>query len=219
MLAVFLKRIMLGAPGFATAGIPVVINGSPVLLFANLKILISDGDGLRLAYSWRGAASLKPCLKHCNVLKKGSDLMHRCPGLVEISEDNDELFHRTSSEKFYLSVDKVAATHRMRAADTMTAKLHEAILKTEGLNYCKGGLSFELALRQPGIDVFQAARLGWVHSVLQDGGLTVECHLFISACSIVGKNYSDVKNYFQLPWVFPQYMKTKASGMYRIFDD
>ena len=219
MLAVFLKRIMLGTSGFATAGIPVVINGSPVLLFANLKILISDGDGLRLAYSWRGAASLKPCLKHNNVLKKGSDLAPRCPSFVEISEDNDELFHRTSSEQFYRSVDKVATAHRMQAAGTMTNTLYQLIAKTEGFNYCKGGLSFELTLRQPGIDVFQAARLDWVHSALQDGGLTVECHLFITSCRIVDKNYSDVKRYFQLPWVFPKYMKHKGASLYRIFDD
>jgi hypothetical protein len=35
-----------------------------------LAVLLSDGDGLRQALSWRGAASLKPCIKHPNVCKK-----------------------------------------------------------------------------------------------------------------------------------------------------
>jgi len=35
-----------------------------------LSILLTDGDGFRLAFDWRGGASLKPCFKHDNVLKK-----------------------------------------------------------------------------------------------------------------------------------------------------
>ena len=114
MLAVFLRRLLLGASGLATAGIAVEINGSPTLIFAKLRILISDGDGLRLAFSWRGASSIKPCLKHGNVLKRNSDLVHRGEGFVEITEDNYELFKQTSTNEFYVSVDKVAAAHRKR---------------------------------------------------------------------------------------------------------
>jgi len=217
MLAVFLRRIMLGASGLATAGISVQINNSPVVIYANLRILISDGDGLRLAYSWRGAASIKPCLRHSNVLKKGSGLANRCSGFVEITEDSYELFDSLKTDELRSSVDKVAAAHRMRAAGNMTAKLHELVLKTEGFNYCHGGLVFDMTLRQHGIDVFQAARFDWVHSMLQDGALTIEIHLFISACSIVGKGYADVQVFFKLPWVFPQYQKSKAVNLHRIF--
>jgi hypothetical protein len=40
------------------------------LLFARLTNLLSDGDGLRMAFDWKGASSLKPCFKHYNVFKK-----------------------------------------------------------------------------------------------------------------------------------------------------
>ena len=47
-----------------------MIGGTPVLLFARLSILLSDGDGLRMAFGWKGAGGLRACLRHCNVLKK-----------------------------------------------------------------------------------------------------------------------------------------------------
>ena len=220
MLAVFLRRLLLGASGLATAGIAVEINGSPTLIFAKLRILISDGDGLRLAFSWRGASSIKPCLKHCNVLKRDSDLVHRGEGFVEITEHNYELFKQRSTRKFYESIDKVAAAHRKRIAGRISQGLHDRIVKIQGFNYCHGGLPFDLTLRRHGIDVFQATRIDWMHSALQDGALTIEIHLFITACqSMCNKGYEDVKAYFQLPWIFPQYQRSKGAGLYRIFSE
>lgn len=39
-------------------------------LVARLANLLSDGDGFRAALQWRGGASMKPCFKHDNVLKR-----------------------------------------------------------------------------------------------------------------------------------------------------
>ena len=75
MFAVFLRHMFLSTAGLSTAGIAVEIDGIPTLLFASLKILISDGDGLRMSFGWKGAAGLKPCLKHGNVLQKNSDMV------------------------------------------------------------------------------------------------------------------------------------------------
>ena len=219
MLAAFLKRTMLGTSGLATAGIPVEINGSPVLIFAKLKILMSDGDGLRLAYNWKGASSIKPCLKHSNVLKRGSGLACRCAGYVEITEHDYKKFHKTTTAEFHLALDKVAAAHRARAELRMRQELHNQICKTQGFNYCYGGLPFDEALRRAGVDVFQASRVDWVHSALQDGALSIEIHLFISACDRVGKGYRDVEQYFKQAWQFPKYLRSKGVSLYRIFCD
>ena len=99
MLAMFLRRLFLDATGFATAGLPLMIHGAPVLVFARLGVCISDGDGLRLAYCWKGASSLHPCLRHFNVLKKNSDLAGRVRGYCEITEDDPSKFQCTSVEK------------------------------------------------------------------------------------------------------------------------
>ena len=71
MLRVLLEQLFLGDLGLATVGLPLNLSQqAPVMLFAALTNFLADGDGLRSAYDWRGASSLKPCLVHHNVLKK-----------------------------------------------------------------------------------------------------------------------------------------------------
>ena len=77
LLKLHLQRQLLGPGGLATAGVPVVLNGSVVLIFAKLTNLLSDGDGHRIAFDWKGHASLKPCFKHFNVFKKDPQSMCR----------------------------------------------------------------------------------------------------------------------------------------------
>ena len=47
MLAVFLRRILLGPSGLATAGITLELPCGPRLLFGRLGNLLTDGDGFR----------------------------------------------------------------------------------------------------------------------------------------------------------------------------
>ena len=66
-----LLRLSLGGPsGMQTAGIPIKVNGELLTIYARVVCLLSDGDGLRQALQWNGAASLKPCFRHWNVLMK-----------------------------------------------------------------------------------------------------------------------------------------------------
>jgi hypothetical protein len=73
MLAVYLKRQLLGPSGLVNAGVPLMLHGDegqPTLMFAKLEALLSDGQGLAMAFNWKGHGSLKPCFKHYNVFKK-----------------------------------------------------------------------------------------------------------------------------------------------------
>ena len=70
MLRLFLERLLVGPCGFATVGVPLLIDGEHRLVFARLTNLLSDGDGHRQALGWKGASGLKPCFKHFNVFKK-----------------------------------------------------------------------------------------------------------------------------------------------------
>jgi hypothetical protein len=69
-LRLFLERLLLGPNGLTTVGWPMVIGGVHHLLFARLTNVLSDGDGLKQAFDWKGASGLKPCFKHFNVFKK-----------------------------------------------------------------------------------------------------------------------------------------------------
>ena len=68
-----LLRMSLGQPsGMQVAGIPLLVNGEHVTVFAKLAVLLSDRDGHRQALHWNGASSNKPCFRHWNVVKAGS---------------------------------------------------------------------------------------------------------------------------------------------------
>jgi hypothetical protein len=66
----FLERMLVGQFGLCTAGFPITIDGTHVMMFGKLTNILSDGDGLRMALDWRGASGMKPCFKHFNVYKK-----------------------------------------------------------------------------------------------------------------------------------------------------
>ena len=78
-------------------------------------ILMSDGDGLRMAYCWKGASSIK-C---CNVLKKNTDLAGRTHGYCEITCDDPEAFQCT--------LDLVAEAHARLQAGGMTQAMYGRI--------------------------------------------------------------------------------------------
>ncbi len=70
MLRLLVEDLFLGPLGLRTVGLPLTLPTGPIVLFASLTNVLADGDGLRLAYDWRGSSSLKPCLVHHNCLKK-----------------------------------------------------------------------------------------------------------------------------------------------------
>ena len=77
MLSVHLRYHLLALGGLMSSGAPLVLDGQVFNLRAEARNLSSDCDGHRLSLQWRGASSFRPCWKHCNVLKRGSDLAHR----------------------------------------------------------------------------------------------------------------------------------------------
>ena len=64
----FLRLMLMGPLGLSTSGIVVNIHGEDVLLCGRLCAILGDGDGH--AFDWKGASSLKPCLRHFNVYRK-----------------------------------------------------------------------------------------------------------------------------------------------------
>jgi hypothetical protein len=62
--------MLMDLPGLSTSGIAIDLDGEPVLLYAKLAAVLADGDGHAKAFDWKGASSLKPCLRHYNVYKK-----------------------------------------------------------------------------------------------------------------------------------------------------
>ncbi len=83
-LKAYLRFHLLGADGIQTAGLALTIDGEHHVIFARLHNLLTDGDGHRVSLDWKGQGSTKPCIKHPNVLRKGSGLAHRRATFYEI---------------------------------------------------------------------------------------------------------------------------------------
>ena len=119
VLREFLSHILFSSSGLRTGGVCLELTSGPTLVFARLANLLSDGDGLRQAFDWVGASGLKPCLKHWNVFKKGSDLANRRPGCVEISCSDPSQFKPWAPVDLASSVDRICAVAGHVAARTM----------------------------------------------------------------------------------------------------
>jgi hypothetical protein len=85
MLAVFLKYFLYGPRGICTAGVPFTVDGEVFLLSGRMSNMLSDGDGIRMAFNWKGASGTKPCFRHWNIFASGSDLAPRDPNFVTVS--------------------------------------------------------------------------------------------------------------------------------------
>jgi len=220
MLALLLRRMFLSIQGFGTAGVPVLINGAYTMIYAKLGVNMSDGDGMRMAYLWKGASGLKACLKHSNVLKRNSDLADRVPGHVEITCHDPTKFVEHTTQSFHASVDLVAEAHQRLQAhpDAISVGLVERIEKTEGFNYHPKALPYDQILRQGNVDIFAASRLDWVHSALQDGCMSIECHKLITASEAADRGgYTEVEAHLKKPWEFIKANAHKGKQLHRIF--
>ena len=213
MFAQFLKMLLFGQRGFSRTGVEVKIIDVDVIIFARLEIIISDGDGLRLAFCWRGAGSFKPCLRHWNVLKRDSDLASRVDGYVEITCDDPSQFSFSVS-RLEESVDKVEAGHQLVQEGRMSATAYDRLVKTEGFNYVAGGLPFDEVLRLR-CNLFGCVRKDWVHSAMQDGAFNVDMHLLLDS---VENGYPRAEAFCRLNWQFPKcFHKNKA--VHRVFNE
>ena len=73
------------------AGIPMMVNSEHTVIFAKLRCLLSDGDGLRMALQWNGASGIKPCFWLWSVVKPRSLLDEVEPYVNTFCSDPSQL--------------------------------------------------------------------------------------------------------------------------------
>jgi len=180
MLRLLLEDMLLGPLGLATAGLPLLLP-EPTMMFAALTNILADGDGLRLAYDWRGASSLKPCLVHHNVLKKASGLAEHGTGFCDIT------CHDFSAFRSWSPVDVAQVIHLLREANgrvvagSMSKAKESELQMACGMRYNEFGMLASQKLRAHA-DLLGCATFDWVHTALQDGCFVIEASLVVQAC-------------------------------------
>lgn len=219
VLRQFLLRILTGPTGLCTAGVPLNINGRTVMLYARLTNILSDGEGHKKAFDWRGFAGLKPCFKHWNVWKKGSELAGLREGHVEITCSDHTKFLTSSQDGFNDSVDLVLMAGHRAAAGTMTKIRFEEIQQACGLNFNPHGMIADIRLRQ-WFNPLAVLTYDWVHSMLQDGVFNAEIQAMLAHGGATGITRESIREWLSDPsWVFPAATRSKCKRLFRVFDD
>ena len=122
MLRDLLKLALLSPTGMETVGIPLQLKGDFVSIHCKVGCLLSDGDGLRLALQWMGSASLHPCFRHWNVLKKGSARAEHCDRYVEIDCHCDSRMQTWSNVELTEAIDVCVDADQQHALGHLTNK-------------------------------------------------------------------------------------------------
>ena len=217
MLRIYLHLHLFSSTGIATAGLPLTLHGQQFLLFATLSHMLADGDGLRSGLQWKGAASLKCCIRHWNVLKLNSDIACRDATYVEIDCASHDKFKSTTSNDLHDMVDSILTLRQRVSAGEATMSKLTRIQMACGLSCTPHGLLACPELRRR-LDILGSIRFDWMHCVLQDGTLTTEASLLLTACEGLGFTSSDLEAHFKNDWVFPQQHQSKGKFLWRIFD-
>jgi hypothetical protein len=218
-LRIFLRRMFFGANGLATAGVALELFGEPFLLKASLSNLLSDGDGLRSALCWRGANSLRPCLKHWNVTKKGTTVLDHdgSAELVDVTCSDFRAFKRQSDEDAQANIAVVVAAARRHRAAELNPTMFNTICASRGLNYHAKGVVFDPVVGE--LIKQDVITIDWVHTLLCDGTFSVECRLLLARShEKLGKGFASVAAFLQ-GWSFPMDKNMEMKVLHRVFDD
>ena len=217
MLRDYLRLQLLSATGLTTAGVAVTIWGVDLLLFASLQYIVADLDGHRMGLDWNGAGSMRPCLRHRNVVKKDTGLAP-AGGFVEITCCDPALFVKSDSSDIYQDADSLRDAHGLWAAGGMQSGRYKNLTKVLGLRFAPKGLLLCTELRDE-IDVIDTTVIDWVHTELQDGVFTVDATLLLRACSAaLDIDWEDLHAYFRRDWMFPAWSNVKSKALYKVFD-
>ena len=208
MYAKLIKLLLYGKnhDGLAAAGVALACD-PPFLLRAKISHVLGDGDGWIKAYQWKGAASLRPCFRHANVLKLHSDLAHRSREgrYVETTCDDPAKFQNVTDEDLFWKADLLVAARKRVDDGTMTNAKLEELQKAVGLHATEDGLLCDRALRNSSaFSVTQSFTYDWVHSALQDGMMSTEAFLMVCSLEKAGVPMSALQDFFGLPFTYPK---------------
>ena len=208
--------------GLMTTGIPITIGDEHHMIWARLRLLISDGDGLRMALDWNGASSMKPCFRHWNVLSrddKTDRLRHATCDYVDITEHDPSKFKVWPKADFEEMADLLAeASSQWLAGAIPKARLKE-MRQSLGFKPSRHSLLVCPQLR-PHIDWQSVVRYDWVHTFCSGGVLSIAMwHLVKAAESMKVATQNDISNFLKEPWVTPFHRRAHGRKLWVIFGE
>lgn len=221
ILARYLRLHLAGPLGISTAGVHLDLGekGNAVL-FARLSNIVADGEGFEVAYEWRGANSIKPCLRHWNVLSRDSDLARRDDSgtFVDLACSDASKFRCYTHEELRENARTVVqAADRHRAGGMTKARLLQTKMAI-GFNCTQHGLlSDDIVARY--VDFASVVTIDWMHTFLQTGVLTDEVFLLVTSAAHLGVSCKALRAFLQEDWCFHHWQNKKGKDLHHVFDD
>ena len=206
--------------GLISTGVPLELGGQLTLLWANLRILLTDGDGHRIALDWNGASSIKPCFRHWNVIgRDDAGRLQHAPSdeYCDITESDTSKFKIWGKADFEQMADTLVAADQGAAGITQT-KLKE-MRKALGFKITKDSLLACHQLRAH-INWQMVCRYDWVHTFLSGGVLTNALwNLVHRAEQVKAATQADVCAFLKQNWMVPMHRRKGGRALWRIFDE
>ena len=221
LAALFLKEMLLGPEGFTTAGVPVTVHGSAVLMICKPSNLFSDGDGLRMVLSWRGANAIRPCFRHANLVSKRSHLVEfgAESDLCDVSCSDFQRFRSAEDEYIEETMVLIVEAENAHLSGNMSLTQIRKICTCSGYKVNRKGIQADASLRGH-LRLVETATYDWLHCCLQDGLINVEIYnLLVALEEEKVCTFRDLELLFKDGWCFPAATKRKGDGIFRIFDE
>jgi len=221
ILAAYLNAHLLGAEGgLSKVGLGVTLSGADVRIFATLKHLLSDGDGLRTAMEWGGQGCMKPCFRHCNIFRKNSGRACYSDGRYhEITCVEPTSFKLWSATELHNAIDVLLLGKAQADAKAMPKVRYQEMVKAIGFHPTPHGLLADRNLRTM-VPIVQALLYDWVHTFLSDGVVTnAAWSLLKQACDIEVTTQRAFHEFLSLPWCFSKRRGHRGRNLARLFND
>ena len=215
LFGIILRMLLLDDLSFLQAGCPLELRGRTFMLFANVAVILTDLDGLKLTFDWGGASSHRPCLLCSNVWKKDIPLLR---GHVNIFCTDPSKFEPTDQDTLVGVMDMLVRTKAKWLRNEITKAELKELVQGVGFNPNPWSLLLNEPLTQV-IDFTAVIRTDWVHNLLAHGTFSRECSLFACACHSIGMDFEDWRGLLRCDWVFPRRRGVKTSELHNAFSD
>ena len=183
------------------------------MLFANVAIILTDLDGLRMTFDWGGASAHKPCICCANVWKKDIPLL---PGNVNIHCTDTTLFKlRDHSDMIGIMAVLIESKSKYLNGE-MGAGEYKELVQGLGFNANPWSLQADPALCEV-LDLPAVIRTDWVHIFLSHGTFAKECTVFVQACADIGLAFNFWRDLLKADWRFPKRRGVKTSELHNAF--
>ena len=215
MLGVFMRSIMCDPASMAEAGIPLLIDGQPLIIFGKISDMVTDGDAFRLGWSVFSSTALKACQKCRKTVRKHSGLAGLRGGWVETTCHDHAAFDLATANDFYEATDECNQAQRDFESGALNKTNLKKFLEARGIHPNHLSWTSDLDLRRC-VDAIGIATDDWVHCFLQDGVVLWELRLYLEACSPYLPPNA-IERFFASSWKYPRRLDGKIKNLAELF--